>query len=70
MTVRLKFHCLYVDKACRSIQFVPVYSGSEENKKFFAATPGGQFSFYTVNEEALNSFAQGKEYYIDISLVE
>lgn len=48
------------------LQFSPVYSGSEENKQFYAATPGGAFQFYTVNAAAAAEFEQGKEYYFDI----
>jgi len=48
------------------ITFNPVYSGSEENKQFFNATPGGQFAFYTVNAVAAAQFEMGKEYYFDI----
>jgi hypothetical protein len=47
-----------------------VYSGSEENKRFFAATPGGQFSFYTINQAAAAEFEMGKEYYFDIFAAE
>ena len=52
------------------LQFSQVYSGSEENQKFFAATPGGSFTFYTVNREAAGQFEIGKEYYFDIHAVE
>jgi hypothetical protein len=48
------------------VQFSPVYNGSEENKQFFAATPGGSFQFYTVNQAAADEFEMGKEYYFDI----
>lgn len=66
MTVRLKFFCNFKDERSKSVFLSPVYSGSDENKQFFAATPGGQLNFYTVNEQALAEFEQGKEYYIDV----
>lgn len=49
-----------------SLTFSPVYSGSDENKQFFAATPGGNFQFFTVNKDAADGFEMGKEYYFDI----
>lgn len=48
------------------LSFNPVYSGSEENKKFFKSTPGGIFQFHTINAEAAAQFEIGKEYYVDI----
>lgn len=68
MQVRCKFVCSF--KEGQSVHFSPVYSGSEENKKFFQATPGGQIAFYTVNESALEQFQQGKEYYVDFTPAE
>lgn len=68
MSVRCKFVCSF--KEGQSVHFSPVYSGSEENKRFFQATPGGQIAFYTVNEAALNQFEQGKEYYVDFTPAE
>ena len=67
MTVRCKFVCSYKDDKTGQVSFSPVYTGSPENKSFFAATPGGQINFYCVNAAAFNSFEQGKEYYIDFS---
>lgn len=65
MSVRCKFACGYKDGS--SVHLAPVYTGSEENKRFFAATPGGLISFYTVNQDALDQFEQGKEYYVDFT---
>ena len=50
-----------------NLVFSPVYTGSEENKQFFAATPGGTCQFYTVNPTATAQFEIGKEYYIDFT---
>lgn len=47
-----------------------VYSGSEENKAFFAATPSASITFGTVNKEAAEQFQPGKEYYLDITPTE
>ena len=63
--VRAKFKCDQVRVSEGYVYFHPVYSGSEENKKFFAATPGGEIRLQIVNEEALKYFEEGKEYYID-----
>lgn len=65
MPVRCKFVCSF--KEGQSVHFSPVYSGSEENQRFFQATPGGQIAFYTVNQSALDQFEQGKEYYVDFT---
>ncbi len=67
VNVRCKFVCNMKDVQQKKLCFAPVYSGSEENKKFFQATPGGDITFYTVNQAAFDSFEQGKEYYIDFS---
>jgi len=45
----------------------PVYSGSEENKQFFAATPGGSIMLHVVNEKGMAVFEEGKEYYVDFT---
>lgn len=56
-----------------TVKFVPVQSGSEENKKFYAATPSGSVEF-TVSEAARNSLGLdvaklGSEFYFDITPV-
>jgi hypothetical protein len=56
-----------VDRMNKSVYLNPVYSGSEENKQFFAATPGGNLSLNVLNQSALDQFEQGKEYYLDFT---
>lgn len=65
MSVRAKFICSY--KKDDYINFAPVYSGSEENKEFFKATPGGEIRLFVVNAAAMEQFELGQEYYIDFT---
>ena len=67
MIVRCKFVCSYKDEKSGRVSLSPVYSGSDENKAFFEATPSGEIHFNTVNAVAFNSFAVGCEYYIDFA---
>lgn len=66
--VRAKFKCDYRRDAYVALS--PVYSGSEENKAFFAATPGGQILLHVVNESAAVQFVEGQEYYVDFTPAE
>lgn len=66
---RCKFKCDRVTEHAggnRDVHMTPVMSGSEENKSFWAASPGGEFRLNWVNPNV--RFVPGKEYYIDISL--
>jgi hypothetical protein len=65
--VRAKFVCNYKDEANGSVYLCPVYSGSEENKEFFRATPGGQIMLHVMNRAAFDTYQQGKEYYVDFT---
>lgn len=66
--VRCKFQCGLKDPGEKGgVTLYPVYSGSEENKKFFDCTPSGQIQLGILNPEAFKQFEPGKEYYIDIS---
>jgi len=69
--IRAKFTCTQVTKFKSgwgdypihyNFKFQAVSSGSEENKKFFAATPSGSIELSALNADL---FEVGKEYYID-----
>lgn len=49
------------------IKMMPVTGGSEENLKFFEATPSGSVDLGTINEEAGRQFELGKAYYLDFT---
>lgn len=58
----------------RAVKFVPVTSGSDENKSFYAATPGGQFEM-TLSDAAaknlgLDTTGLGHEFYVDFTPAE
>ena len=74
MAVRCKFRCdrktqykiTYPKEAfAYEYEFSAVTSGSEENKKFWSATPSGTLKISTVND---GTFEVGKEYYLDIEV--
>ena len=48
-----------------TLGFYAVYAGSEENDKYFKATPSARFDVQTVNEGAASKFEIGKNYYVD-----
>lgn len=52
------------------IKLSVVATGSKENEEFFKYTPSVTIEMGVVNSEAAKQFKVGKEYYIDISLVE
>lgn len=67
---RCKMVCSFKGDGNNMVSLHPVYSGSEENKQFFAATPGGQVYLNILNDAAFEQFEQGKEYYVDFTLAE
>lgn len=74
LVTRAKFVCTEVTKSkywdptkgefLYSAKLVPVTYGSEENLKFFEATPSGSISIGTFTDE---HFIPGKSYYVDFT---
>lgn len=52
----------------RTVKFYPVTDGSEENKRFWAATPSGAIELGVANLEAVEGLELGDEYFVDFSL--
>jgi hypothetical protein len=50
-----------------TIKLTPVMGGSEENKKFYEASPAGQIELGTLNTDAGEQFELGGEYYVDFT---
>lgn len=74
MDTRCKFKCTSKTertwgspKTVFEYVFSIVYGDSEENKRFFAATPSGELKIGVVRD---GTFEVGKEYYLDIIGVE
>lgn len=71
MSVRAKMRCESIEASADgeggTVTLSPVISGSEENEQFYRWTPGGGVSLSTINQQAMDQFEIGKEYYVDIS---
>ena len=77
MPVRAKFKVIRIERSLwrkgvevQTIVFLPVTSGSEENKHFYQATPSGEIKLGTVNADAAAQFELEGEYYIDFTKAE
>lgn len=57
------------DKSKRvgTVELTPVTGGSDEDKAFFAATPGGTIKLDTVNDAAIEALPLGKAFYVDFT---
>lgn len=76
MTVRAKFvvqsvtyRTYWADKSKRigTVELGVVSGGSDEDKAFFAATPGGSIKLDTVNDAAIDALPLGKTFYVDFT---
>lgn len=54
-------------KEVHTIKLSPVTGGSDENRRFYAATPGGQIELSVVTEEVGREFDIGAEFYVDFT---
>lgn len=64
---RAKFSCKHIKQNgdTYSVYLMPVYSGSKENRKFFAYTPGGEITLQVVGSDTAGQFKEGHDYYVD-----
>jgi hypothetical protein len=73
MAVRAKFKVQSITRTkggageVQTIHLLPVTSGSEENKAFWAYTPNGRIELGTVNAEAAKQFELDREFYVDFT---
>lgn len=78
MAVKAKFMCVSVGtqrytkggRGTNLVKLNAVYGDSEENKKFFEATPSGSIELNTVKDEAAAQFEPGEEYFVTFEKAE
>ena len=58
------------DKKLVTVKLRPVTSGSPENKAFYEASPSGDMTLGTLNEEASKQFSLNQEFYVDFTPAE
>jgi hypothetical protein len=77
-TVRAKFKVQSITRRnhwqgngeVHTVELMPVTGNSDENQKFYAATPGGSIKLDTINQAAGEQFKLGGEYYVDFTPAE
>jgi len=52
------------------VELAAVTGGSEENKSFWHYTPGGTIKMHIDNQEAMDRFKPGQEFYVDFTSAE
>ncbi|HEY1035545.1 MAG TPA: hypothetical protein VGE09_11250 [Pseudoxanthomonas sp.] len=55
------------NKEVHTVKLSPVTGGSDENQKFYAATPGGSIDLAVVSEDVGRQFDIGAEFYVDFT---
>lgn len=68
---RAKFSCVEItpQQDTYKIRLTPVYSGSAENRDFFAWTPAGEIVLQVVGGQTAGQFKVGHDYYVDFTEV-
>lgn len=56
-------------KVLNSVVLKPVYGGSPDNQRFFAASPSGEIQLNILNQPAADAFEVGREYYVEFTPV-
>ena len=51
----------------KTVKMLAVSGGSDENKRFWSATPSGKLDLTCVHPDAIEGMEVGKEFYVDIS---
>jgi hypothetical protein len=67
---RAKFRCqsvVQLGETSEQVTFSAVLGGTEENESFAKATPNGSLQITVDNDAVKGKFAEGKEYYLDIT---
>lgn len=74
MSVRAKFKVQRIERSSwgkgvevQTIVLLPVTGGTDENTKFWQATPSGEIKLGTVNAEAAAAFELEGEYYVEFT---
>lgn len=75
MTVRCKMKVQSITKQAgwnghkevHTVDLVVVHGGSEENARFFAATPSGSLKISAVRQDIGEQFPIGAEFYVDLT---
>lgn len=69
MNVRAKFRVESKTQTASGyeVKMHTVYAGTEENDKYFNATPYGEITMGILNEAAAAQFVPGQYYYVDFT---
>jgi hypothetical protein len=69
-SVTYRQHWQDKSKRIGTVELNVVSGGSDEDKGFFAATPGGSIKLDTVNQAAIDALPLGTAVYVDLTPVE
>lgn len=73
MSIRAKMKCCKVQREgeCEYVKLQPVYSEdpASENHQWAKYTPAGELTLTITNASAQGQIEEGKEYFVDLTLV-